>query len=74
MRALNLVPELRKFSDDYAEQLRRANLPTLSYRRLRGDMIDTFKHLSHVPKGYDVSVLTDSFKITPRSRPTRKHN
>ena len=73
MRALNLVPELRRFSDDYPEQLRRAKLPTLSYRRLRGDMIDTFKHLSHVPKGYDVTVLTESFKIIERPRPTRKH-
>ena len=70
MRALDLVPELQSF--DYPEQLRRAQLPTLSYRRLRGDMIDTFKHLLHVPKGYDTTVLSKSFTINQRC--SRKHD
>ena len=30
----------------YPERLRRLNLPTLSYRRLRGDLIETYKMLS----------------------------
>ena len=72
MRALDLVPELQSF--DYPEQVKRAQLPTLSYRRLRGDMIDAFKHLPHVPKGYDVSVLSESFAINPRAmRCGRQH-
>ena len=27
----------------YQERLKKSNLPTLTYRRLRGDMIETFK-------------------------------
>ena len=32
----------------YPDRLRKLKLPTLSYRRLRGDMIDTYKILNHV--------------------------
>jgi len=31
---------------DYSERLKRLNLPTLAYRRLRGDMIEVYKHFS----------------------------
>ena len=40
-RATRLVPGLSKLS--YEERLRRLRLPTLSYRRYRGDMIEVFK-------------------------------
>ena len=37
----------------YEERLRGLNLPTLKYRRLRGDMIEVFKLLNNV---YDTEV------------------
>ena len=40
-RATKILPCLRKFG--YEERLRRLNLPTLTYRRARGDMIETYK-------------------------------
>ena len=61
MRALNLIPELRGLS--YQDQLVRTKLPTLAYRRFRGDMIEVFKHL-HT---YDKAVLSASF------RPNQRH-
>ena len=33
---------------NYAERLKRLNLPTLVYRRRRGDMIETFKILHDI--------------------------
>ena len=43
-RATKLVPELKNLS--YPERLKKLNLPTLVYRRLRGDMIEAFKILT----------------------------
>lgn len=40
-RATRIVPELQGFS--YEERLRELNLPTLDYRRKRGDLIHLFK-------------------------------
>ena len=51
MRATRLIYKLRNKS--YEERLRILDLPTLKYRRLRGDMIETYKILSGK---YDVSV------------------
>ena len=42
IRATKLVDGLAKL--DYAERLKRLNLPTLAFRRQRGDMIETYKH------------------------------
>ena len=61
-RAFNLVPELRGLS--YPEQLQRTKLPTLAYRRLRGDLIEVFKHI----KQYDKHAITSSFSTTTRNR------
>ena len=39
--------QLPGFSDlTYPERLKKLNLPTLSYRRIRGDMIETYKLLN----------------------------
>jgi len=38
-----LVPDLAKLS--YEERLIRIDLPTLAYRRTRGDAIETYKYL-----------------------------
>jgi len=39
-RATHLLPELRQL--DYQDRLRLLNLPSLAYRRLRGDMIEVY--------------------------------
>jgi hypothetical protein len=41
IRATKMIPELKNKS--YSERLKALNLPTLTYRRLRGDMIDVYK-------------------------------
>ena len=43
-RATKLVPGLSKLT--YEEGLRKIGLPTLAYRRIRGDMIETYKILT----------------------------
>ena len=66
IRATKLIDGFGKLS--YSERLERLNLPTLAYRRLRGDMIETYKHF-HT---YDPTILPSSFK--PRNRPSRSHD
>ena len=48
-RATKMVPELRQLS--YPNRLKRLKLPSLAFRRLRGDMVETFKILNHF---YDI--------------------
>jgi len=38
-----MIPGLSQLS--YEERLKKMSLPSLSYRRLRGDPVETFKHL-----------------------------
>ena len=52
-RATKIVPSLSNLS--YPERLRKLNIPTLAYRRLRGDMIQTYK-LTSETEGYDKSL------------------
>lgn len=66
IRATKLVDGFGKMS--YQERLERLKLPTLAYRRLRGDMIETYKHFHK----YDPDILPTSF--FPRNRPSRSHN
>ena len=47
-RATKLLPQIKNFS--YVDRLKYLNLTSLKYRRIRGDLIQTFKFL----KGYDV--------------------
>ena len=53
---------------DYPERLKRVDLPTLSHRRTRGDMIEIYKHFH----AYDKGTIPDKFQI--RNRISRKHN
>ena len=64
-RATKLVPGLSHLS--YGERLRILDLPTLAYRRVRGDMIQVFK-LTHSEVGYDKSLppLLTKSKTCPR--------
>ena len=41
---LHALPELKKMH--YFDRLKQLNLPTLTYRRSRGDMIETYKLLA----------------------------
>jgi len=50
-RATKILPALKKLS--YTDRLKRCGLPALSYRRARGDMIETYKILTGK---YDESV------------------
>ena len=65
IRATKLVNGLKNLT--YQERLIKLNLPTLVFRRQRGDMIETYKHFNK----YDKSILSPSFH--PRNRPSRTH-
>ena len=65
IRATKLVDGLSKL--DYPERLQRLQLPTLLFRRKRGDLIEMYKHFH----SYDQSTLAPSFK--PRTRLSRQH-
>ena len=65
IRATKQVDNLSNMA--YPERLKKLNLPTLAYRRLRGDLIEMFKHVNI----YDSEILPSVFQR--RSRPSRKH-
>jgi len=66
-RASKMIPELKEL--EYEERLKKLNLPSLEYRRLRGDLIEAYKFTHDV---YNVN----SDNILPRchSTLTRGHN
>ena len=66
IRATKLVDGLGSL--DYPERLRKLQLPTLAYRRARGDMIEVYKHI-HT---YDRAILSSYFQLQPRG--SRKHD
>ena len=66
IRATKLVDGLGSL--DYPERLRKLELPTLAYRRARGDMIQVYKHL-HT---YDHDVLPKHFQL--QTRGSRRHD
>ena len=66
-RATKLIPTLRNLS--YPDRLKRLNLPTLAYRRLRGDMIEVFKITHNI---YDQRATSGLLLRTPHTR-TRGH-
>lgn len=66
IRATKLVDGLCDL--DYRARLIKLNLPTLAHRRVRGAMIEMYKHFNN----YDNETLSGSFQ--PRQRTTRAHN
>ena len=66
-RATKLVREIRNLS--YEDRVRYLGLTTLETRRIRGDMIETFKIIS----GKD-NIRTDTFFEVDRNSVTRGHN
>ena len=67
-RATRLVPALRKMS--YEERLKMLNLPSLVYRRLRGDLIEVFKYLH----GYYNVTVEGFLSLVAPGMPTRGHS
>ena len=61
-----MVDGLSKF--EYSEKLKLLGLPTLVFRRKRGDLIEMFKHFNR----YDKCTLAPSFK--PQTRSSKKHS
>ena len=60
-RATKMVPGLHNLS--YPERLGKLDLPSLEFRRLRGDMVETYKIVNGL---YDVEA-TDFFNFVPNS-------
>ena len=67
-RATKLLPGMRDLT--YPERLRKMDLPSLAYRRHRGDLIEVFKIIN---KKYDPEVCNDFF-ILAETRMTRGHS
>ena len=68
-RATRLVPNLKELS--YEDRLRALNLPSLYYRRARGDLIEIYKHISGT---YTVTNRYIILEPTQHGRTTRGHN
>ena len=58
-------------NQSYEDRMRRLDLPTLSYRKLRGDMIEAFK-IMHPTAGYDCRASL-SLLQTSQNKSTRGH-
>ena len=67
-RATKLVPELKHLSN--TEKLKILNLPTLNYRRIRGDCIQVYKYLNDY---YDVN-WSALFILNESNYNTRGHS
>jgi hypothetical protein len=57
-RATKLVCSLKKLS--YEERLKKLNLPTLSFRRLRGDMIEVYKIITGKYEKKDIDLKVNN--------------
>ena len=66
-RATKMLPNLSDLS--YPDRLRKLKLPSLKFRRLRGDMIEVFKIVTGI---YDNRVTGSIFELTPETV-TRGH-
>ena len=47
-RATRLIPELRHLN--YSDRLRKLRLPSLQYRRIRSDIVETYKIMNNIDK------------------------
>ena len=58
-RAIKQIPSLKDM--EYPDRLKKLKMPTLKYRHLRGDMIETFKIITGI---YDNEVTEGIFDTT----------
>ena len=69
-RATKMLPDMKDLA--YEDRLRKLKLPSLRYRRLRGDMIETYKILTGI---YDKRVTEDLLPVNESSfHQTRGHS
>jgi hypothetical protein len=66
MRATKLIDGFQDM--EYSDRLKALNIPTLHYRRIRGDMIECWNHFNK----HDPAIISPSFQRNPR--PNRRHN
>ena len=64
-RATKLIPEIKHLS--YPERLRKLKLPTLSYRRIRGQMIEVYKIINNILYIYDRNVSENILTFRPNA-------
>ena len=62
MRATEMVEGIGHL--DYPDRLRALDLPTLAYRRARGQMIEVWKHINT----YDPDIITQTFQYSASAR------
>jgi hypothetical protein len=67
-RTTKQVPSLKQLS--YTDRLKKLKMPMLKYRRLRGDMIETFTIINGI---YDKEVTERLFEMS-RTDQTRGHS
>ena len=63
-RATKLVPKFRDL--DYEDRLKRLRLPSLKYRRFRGDIIETYKYTHNLYKLTNSPIKLDTSNINTR--------
>jgi hypothetical protein len=69
-RATKLIPELREL--EYTDRLKHLNLPCLAFRRLRGDMIETYKIINDAyDKEVTEGIITMEEERAEGARPRR---
>ena len=61
-RATKMVPELRNL--EYTDRLRVMKLPSMYYRRARGDMIEMYTYLHGQYNVEEVPLLRDEIRVT----------
>jgi hypothetical protein len=62
-RAAKQIPSLKDM--EYPDRLKKLKMPNLKYRRLRGDLIETFKNITGI---YDNEVTEGIFDLDPNTR------
>ena len=60
-RATKILPQLKHMN--YSDRLKACKLPTLHYRRIRGDMIKTYKILT---EKYDIKTAPSLVGVCPQ--------
>jgi len=70
-KATKLIPELKRMN--YIDRLKNCQLPTLHYRRIRGDMIETYKIVSGKYDSMAAPMIPGSHSYITRGHDLRLH-